>query len=317
MKLPAAPSLAASLTLLSAITASSQLIEAPSAIASNRAKALSIESGVSASFAADRLLSGILQLPTVRKSKADLSETAPVFVSQDTFTLGLRHSAPRKIENVIDLSILQETSAYHQADRIKLKVSDEQASGIQAGLAELCAAYQKTGQTSDSADCESVGLSVEQRIKMDSSKIFEIVESEVAANPNCACEIIKIAIKDSDADVSLVADIVEVAITASPESMRMISQCAIAAMPDALAAVQAVLAKLDPNSGDSTISSKSSKRGKDAKVTITPPPEPPNPLDRLPPFPPLPPPLPPPPEPPTPLPIPPPVTDPNPNDAFQ
>jgi len=305
MKLPAPPSLAALLTLLSAVTASAQLIEAPSAIVSNRAKALSIESGVAASFAADRFLSGTYQIPTVRKSEADLSETAPVFIRQDALTLDQRHGAPRKVENVIDLSVLQETSAYRAADRIKLKVSDEQASGIQSGLAQLSAAYQKPGQSSDSADCESVGLSVEQRVKIDSSRVLEIVESEIAANPNCACEIVKIAIKASDANESLVADIVEVAITAAPESMRMIAQCAIAAMPDALAAVQAVVARFDPNSGDSTDSSKSSKSGKDSKAAIVVPPvKPPNPLDRLPPFPPLPPP----PQPPQP----PNITDPNP-----
>ncbi|MDE0730581.1 MAG: hypothetical protein OSB36_06590, partial [Longimicrobiales bacterium] len=39
-------------------------------------------------------------------------------------------------------------------------------------------------------------------------------------------------------------------------------QCAIATAPDAIGDVQAVLAKLDPNSGDSGISSKSSKSSK-------------------------------------------------------
>lgn len=308
MKLPASsPSLAASITLLSAIAASGQLIEAPSPIAPNSSKLPGIASGTAAAFAADRHLSGTFQLPAVRKTEANPSETPQVFVSQDALTLGLRHAAPRSIENVVDLSILQETSAYRAADRIKLQVSDEQASGIQAGLAELSAAYQQPGEKTDSADCESVGLSVEQRIKMDSSKVLEIVESEVAANPNCACEIVKITIGASEADVSLVADIVEVAITVAPESMRMISQCAIAAMPESLSAVQAVLAKLDPNSGDTSSSSKGSKSGKDAKAAfVTPPPEPPNPLDGPPPFPPLPPP-----------PQPPPVTDPNPNPWFE
>jgi hypothetical protein len=305
MKMPAfSPRLAASLTLLSAIAASGQLIEAPPSIAAN---SKAPESLASASFAADRHLSGTYQLPTVRKSKADITETSPVFASQDALTLGLLHGTPRKVESIIDLSILQETSAYRSADRIKLKVSDEQATGIQAGLAELSAAYQKPGQTSESADCESVSLSVEQRIKMDSSNVLEILESEVAANPNCACEIIKTTIMASEADVSLVADIVEVAITVAPESMRMISQCAIAAMPESLSAVQAVLARLDPNSGDSSGSSKGSKSGKDAKAAIfsTPPPESPNPLDRLPPLPPLPPP-----------PQPPPVTNPDPSPYY-
>ena len=308
MKLPTyPPSLAASasIALLGAITASGQLIEAPPSIALNHAGAPDNGSAATAPFAADRPLNGTFHLPTIRKSKADLTETAHVFAKQDTLTLGLNHGAPRRIESIVDLTILQETSAYRAADRIKLKVSDVQASGIQAGLAELSAAYHKPGEKTDSADCESVALSVGQRIRMDAAEVLEIVESEIGANPNCACDIIKKAIKASVADVSLVADIVEVAITAAPESIRMISQCAIAAMPEALTAVQAVLAKLDPNSGDTSGSSKGSKSSKSGKdevaAIISSPPELPNPLDRLPPLPPLPPP-----------PQPPPVTNPNP-----
>jgi hypothetical protein len=295
MKMPASPSLAVSVILLSAISASAQLIEAPTALTTGKEKALGLETDDSSSFAADKFLSGTYQLPEIRKSEADPTDSAQVFVNQDALTLGIRHGSARKVESVVDLSILKETSAYRAANLIKVKVSDEEASGIAAGLAQLSAAYQKPAQPSDSADCTSVGMSVEQRVKMDSSKVLEIVESEVAANPNCACEIVKIAIKASGADESLVGDITEVAITAAPESRRMISQCAIAAMPDALAAVQAVLAKLDPHSGDSSHSSKSSKSGKDAKEAVaTAPPEPPNPLDLPPPLPPLPPPPPPP-----------------------
>lgn len=303
MRIQASPSLAISLILCSALPASAQLIETL-AQNSTGAKAASLESADRPSFAADKFLSGVYQLPAVRKTQADLSETAPVFVSQDALTLSTRKSAARAVESVLDLSVLREPSAYRTSDTIKVKVSDEQASGIHAGLAELSAAYKQPAQPSDSADCPSVALSVEQRVKLDPSMVLEIVESEVSANPNCACEIVKIAIKASGADESLVGDITEVAITSAPESMRMISQCAIAAMPEALAAVQAVLAKLDPNSGDASYSSKDAKSGKDAKAAIvskvTPPVEPPNPLD-LPPF-----------GPPIPPPNPPQVTDPNP-----
>jgi hypothetical protein len=44
--------------------------------------------------------------------------------------------------------------------------------------------------------------------------------------------------------------------------MRLIAQCAIAAAPDALTDVQAVLAKLDPNSGEAGDSGKSAKGAK-------------------------------------------------------
>ncbi|QTN33572.1 hypothetical protein HZ994_15050 [Akkermansiaceae bacterium] len=304
MKKSATPGVTISIMLLGIASLPAQVFDSSDVTKSGGNKPTDLGFNTKAPFAADRLLSGAHEVPVVTKSAAEPSDAAPVFVSQDALTLGARRSVTHNVESILDLSVLRETSAYRSADRIKIKVSDEEASGIQAGLAQLSAAYQKPGQ--DSADCGSVSLSVEQRVKMDSSKVLEIIESEISANPNCACEIVKIAIKASGADESLVGDITEVAITAAPESMRMISQCAIAAMPDALASVQAVIARLDPNSGDSSASSKSAKSGKDAKAAIasvlTPPVEPPNPLDLpTPPFLPLPPP-----------PLPPLVTNPNP-----
>jgi len=108
-------------------------------------------------------------------------------------------------------------------------------------------------------DCISLSQSVTLEISADNSKVLEIVSKEVAAAPSCSCEIVKAAIKASEAESKMVAAIVEAAISAAPDQMRLISQCAIATAPDAIGDVQAVLAKLDPNSGDSGISSKSSK----------------------------------------------------------
>lgn len=296
--------------LLCAASASAQSLEAPDSSIRN-SNDIGLETN-DPSFASDTFLSGNMQLPSVRKAESSPSEAAPVFVRQDAQTLAPSRGSIRKVESITDFSVLRQTSAYKNAARIKIMVSDEQASGIQAGLAQISAAYQKPAQRSDSADCTAIGLSVEHQVKIDSTKILSIVESEIGANPGCACEIVKTAIKASGADEALVADITEVAITAAPESMRMISQCAIAAMPDALAAVQAVLAKLDPNSGDSSYSSKGSKSGKDAKAAVIdeaaagePPIPTPNPLDVIIRVPRIPPP-----------PVPPVVTDPDPNN-FQ
>ena len=157
------------------------------------------------------------------------------------------------------------------------------------GLKELAASYRETGKLAEQDDCTSVAISVEQRVKMEPERILEWVESEVAANPGCSCEIVKAAIQSSEADVQGVVAIVETAVIAAPESMRLISQCAIAALPESLGAVQALLAKLDPNAGESGSSSKSAKSVKGAKVAIVVSPPLPNPLD----LPPAPPPIPP------------------------
>lgn len=279
MKIHVSPSVVLLFSLCSAIPVSAQLIVGP---LDNKTTSNEKPEGVyldeKPAFAADKALSGVMQLPAVRKSKGDLSESKPVFVNQDALTLGTRVSTAKSTDNVLDLSVLEETSAYRNADRIKLKVSDEQASGIQAGLAELSAAYQKPSE--DSADCEAVAMSVGHRVEVDPSKVLEIVNSEISANPSCSCEIVKIAIINSAADPELVGDIAEVAIMANPDAMRMISQCAIAALPEALPNVQAVLAKLDPNRGDKSYSAKDSKSGKDAVASVTPPEIAPNPLDR-------------------------------------
>jgi len=108
-------------------------------------------------------------------------------------------------------------------------------------------------------DCAKISLSVKAAVAAEQSQVLEIVANEVTASPACACEVIKAAIEGSGADVKTVAAIVETAITSAPDQMRLIAQCAIAVAPDALVEVQAVLAKLDPNSGDSGESAKSAK----------------------------------------------------------
>lgn len=236
------------------------------------------------SFASDKFLSGILQIPTVEKTSGSLAESTPVFVSQDTRTLGTRTSSAKPPQNTLDLTVLQETSAYRSANRVKVKVSDEQATGISVGLAALSAAYQKPSEAV--TECKSLATSIRHRLEVDISKVLEVVEAEIAANPNCSCEIVKTAIITSRADAELVGNIAEVAISANPSAMRLISQCAIAALPEALPQIQAVLAKLDPNSGESSYSAKDAKSGKDAKdakdsvASVTPPEDPGNPLDR-------------------------------------
>lgn len=279
MKLHVSPSVILLVSLCSTFQVTAQIIEESldNNIASSE-KPQGVYSDEKPSFASDKALSGVMQLPAVKKSQGDLTESKPVFVNQDALTLDTKISTIKSTENVLDLSVLEETSAYRNADRIKLKVSDEQASGIQAGLAELSAAYQKP--SADSADCNTVAMSVGHRVEIDPSNVLEIINSEISANPSCSCEIVKIAIINSGANPELVGDIAEVAIMANPDDMRMISQCAIAALPEALPYVQAVLAKLDPNRGDSSYSAKDSKSGKDAVASVTPPEEVPNPLDR-------------------------------------
>lgn len=251
---------------------------------------------------------GTCDVPSLERVRGEASNDTSVIASQDVATLNIKPSGETKVNEVVDLDILRQPSPYR-----KVLVSahtgqpyEVDSNSLQAGLAEISAVYRESGSTEKSSDCDSIGLSVEKQVKLDASKVLEIVELEVGANKACACEVVKAAIKASEAEVKDVVSIVETAIHAAPETMRIVSQCAIASSPESVTEVQALLARLDPNAGKTGYSAKSSKSdskdSKDAKVASIVAPPLPNPLD----VPPYGPPLPPPP------PIPPPVTEVNP-----
>lgn len=255
-------------------------------------------------FTAGDALPGKYEVPATAKAQGNLSDGKAVYAAQDALTLEPQASSPQKVESVVDLNVLNSPSPYRKvAVSAGAKSYQVSPDSLQNGLALISAVYRESGKSEKGADCFAVALSVEQRIKLDVSKVLEVVESEVGANPTCACEIVKTAIKASDADVSQVVAIVETSITAAPDSMRIVSQCAIAAMPESVAAVQALLAKLDPNSGNA--GAPSAKSAKSAKVAAIAAPAPANPLDRpyLPPL--MPPPI-----------YPRPVTDVNPSEGY-
>lgn len=222
------------------------------------------------------------EVPEFRKAEGIMPREKAIYAAQDVATLDTRASARQNVESVIDLNLLRNPSPYRKvAVSTSAQVYEIAPDSLENGLAMISAVYRESGKPEAASDCSKISLSVEQRVKLDVTQVLEIVESEVSANPKCTCEIVKAAIKASEADVAMVVSIVETAITASPENMRLISQCAIASMPEAVAEVQALLAKLDPNSGDAdSYSSKSSKDSKGAKVaSVSSSMEPANPLD--------------------------------------
>lgn len=108
----------------------------------------------------------------------------------------------------------------------------------------------------EDSDCYKVSEAVKKMVVAKPDNVLALVEREVAANPGCACEVVKAAIVASEAERKLVGQIVAAAIEAAPDKMRIISNCAIAVAPDALANIQAVLAKLEPQGGETYFSPK-------------------------------------------------------------
>jgi hypothetical protein len=306
MKLPVSPHMVAFVFLSAMASLSAQnLASTPAAPEINKPDAVEAPRFKNISDVLDKY-----EVPEIEKAHGSISGSRPVFAAQDVRTLDTPVTSKQQVDSVIDLGVLRNPSPYRKV-AVSTKPYEVSSGGLETGLALISAVYRESGKPESASDCSKVALSVEARVNLDVAKVLEVVESEVTANPSCSCEVVKTAIKASDADVPLVVSIVETAITASPENMRMISQCAIATMPEAVAEVQALLARLDPNSGDADVysskSAKDSKDAKDAKVAAVYAPAVPNPLDLPPSYPPT---LPPPPI------FPPPVTDVNPRGGF-
>lgn len=226
------------------------------------------------------------EVPDMEKVRGEVSDEPPVFTDQDVASLKERPVRIRPTDSPLS-DILRKPSPYRRlvSNNTKRPQRYEVASNsLQNGLALVSAMYREIGKTEKTDDCPTIALSVSQSLKEDAGSILEIVELEVSANPGCACEIVKAAITSTSSDTEQVVAIVETAIHAAPDSMRIISQCALAASPESISGVQELLARLDPNAGESghnTKSAKSAKSAKDAKgakvASIIEPPQ--NPLD--------------------------------------
>jgi len=229
-----------------------------------------------------RAPAGNYQVPPVERVRGEVSDKPPVYLSQDAPSLKVKTTASRDTAGREALEILRNPAPRRaMASRTRGERYEVATDSLQNGLQLVASLYRELGKPEAATDCGTIALSVAHHIDMEPARVLEFVEREVAANSSCSCEIVKAAIHATDAAPETVAAISEAAILAAPESMRMISQCAIAASPGSLAAVQAVLARLDPNAGESAHGAKSAKSAKGAKIpSVEPPASAGDPLDR-------------------------------------
>ncbi|MES2438272.1 MAG: hypothetical protein V4584_04375 [Verrucomicrobiota bacterium] len=216
-------------------------------------------------------------LPVNHKAEGIPREAGPLYDLQNPQTLDSRKAHPVNRDSVVELDVLSQPS--HHGETYQKFMSVESEEILTQNLARLSATYREIATPSSSNDCVEVALSVKQQIRLDPATVLETVEREITTNPSCACEVVKTALQTADGEPSLVIGIVETSIAAAPEHMRLISQCAIAAAPESLSIIQALLAKLDPNGGDSSSSAKSPKAAVDAIKAASNPETIPNPLD--------------------------------------
>ena len=121
----------------------------------------------------------------------------------------------------------------------------------------ICAVFSVTFSWSYAADqakpvvmdCTSSHSEATKAISANPTKVLELVAKLVASNEQCAGEIVKAAILATNAEKSLVAQIVETAVSVAPKEVGEIVTFAIATAPDAKATIIASVVKLNGESG--------------------------------------------------------------------
>lgn len=89
--------------------------------------------------------------------------------------------------------------------------------------------------------CDSVSTQIEKKASENPGDVLAIVQAGIAANPSCACEVVKAAIAGAKADKDLVGQIVYTAVLASPEMAAIIAECAITVAPEAEEQIKSAL----------------------------------------------------------------------------
>jgi hypothetical protein len=216
--------------------------------------------------------SDIVQVDALEISKAEGQPSSePAQYSRfDETPMGHRLAYTLDVEKVADFSVLAKRSPFRRVAMGKsLNSSTTPIDSLKNDLEVATATYRESGKPDSS--CRRVSLSVEQQIKLNPANTLQVVELELQTNGGCTCEIVKSAIKASDAGLEMIVAIVETSIISAPETMNLASQCAIAASPESLAGIQALLAKYDPNAGKSGMElngAKDSKSSKQSKYVI-------------------------------------------------
>ena len=101
----------------------------------------------------------------------------------------------------------------------------------------------------EATDCYGVSMTLAKALKDSPDNVLALVERELSASPDCGCEIVKAAIITSKAEPDLVVQIVATAVEVAPEQLRILSNCAVAAAPNAVPEVHQFLAELDQQGG--------------------------------------------------------------------
>ena len=87
-------------------------------------------------------------------------------------------------------------------------------------------------------DCHSIAEDVSISIGRNKERLLIVLEDALRSHGNCSCEIVGAAIRAAGGSRSVIAQIVETSVNLKPALAAEISECASAAAPDQIAAVQ-------------------------------------------------------------------------------
>ncbi len=104
-------------------------------------------------------------------------------------------------------------------------------------------------------DCSSIAEDVANSIGRDKGRLLVVLEDALRSHGNCTCEIVGAAVKAAGGSSTVISQVVETAIILKPTLAAEISECASAAAPRQIAAVQKGLdrALADANRGQGAL----------------------------------------------------------------
>lgn len=109
------------------------------------------------------------------------------------------------------------------------------------GIALLAAS---SAFAAEAPDCPAIGASVEAAVKQDKSTVLAVVAGKIKETPDCACDVVKAAIRGTSASNELTGQIVEAAVRAAPSQYKTIVECAVAVNSSAAAEIRAALQRV-------------------------------------------------------------------------
>lgn len=96
----------------------------------------------------------------------------------------------------------------------------------------------------EAPDCPALGAAVESAVKQDKSTVLAVVAAKIKEAPDCACDVVKAAIRGTGASNELTGQIVEAAVRAAPAQYKTIVECAVAVNSSAAAEIRAALQRV-------------------------------------------------------------------------